>query len=120
MTIVRGARWREILQPWLGANVVRDALDAVRSIFPIRTCSHKLPTEKALRPCVNYAVAVPRPLLQIGFPREEYHELMEGVVILGGKFELVLGRLKKMNQAAANWNYERAAVYRDQITVSTS
>lgn len=120
VTIVRrvahdGAKY---FGPYFGANVVRDALDAVRSIFPIRTCSHKLPTEKALRPCVNYEIGLCRAPCANWISQEEYHELMEGVVdFLGGKFELVLGRLKeKMNQAAANWNYERAAVYRDQIT----
>ena len=120
VTIVRrvahdGAKY---FGPYFGANVVRDALDAVRSIFPIRTCSHKLPTEKALRPCVNYEIGLCRAPCANRISQEEYHELMEGVVdFLGGKFELVLGRLKeKMNQAAANWNYERAAVYRDQIT----
>ena len=116
VTIVRrvahdGAKY---FGPYFGANVVRDALDAVRSIFPIRTCSHKLPTEKALRPCVNYEIGLCRAPCANRISQEEYHELMEGVVdFLGGKFELVLGRL---NQAAANWNYERAAVYRDQIT----
>ena len=120
VTIVRrvahdGAKY---FGPYFGANVVRDALDAVRSIFPIRTCSHKLPTEKALRPCVNYEIGLCRAPCANRISQEEYHELMEGVVdFLGGKFELVLGRLKeKMNQAVANWNYERAAVYRDQIT----
>ena len=120
VTIVRrvahdGAKY---FGPYFGANVVRDALDAVRSIFPIRTCSHKLPAEKALRPCVNYEIGLCRAPCANRISQEEYHELMEGVVdFLGGKFELVLGRLKeKMNQAAANWNYERAAVYRDQIT----
>ena len=120
VTIVRrvahdGAKY---FGPYFGANVVRDALDAVRSIFPIRTCSHKLPTEKALRPCVNYEIGLCRAPCANRISQEEYHELMEGVVdFLGGKFELVLGRLKeKINQAAANWNYERAAVYRDQIT----
>ena len=120
VTIVRrvahdGAKY---FGPYFGANVVRDALDAVRSIFPIRTCSHKLPTEKALRPCVNYEIGLCRAPCANRISQEEYHELMEGVVdFLGGKFELVLGRRKeKMNQAAANWNYERAAAYRDQIT----
>ena len=113
VTIVRrvahdGAKY---FGPYFGANVVRDALDAVRSIFPIRTCSHKLPTEKALRPCVNYEIGLCRAPCANRISQEEYHELMEGVVdFLGGKFELVLGRLKeKMNQVrnAFRWTIAR-------------
>ena len=120
VTIVRRAAHdgAKYFGPYFGANVVRDALDAVRSVFPIRTCSHKLPTEKMLRPCVNYEIGLCRAPCAQRISQEEYRELMDGVVdFLGGKFDLVLGRLKeKMNQASATWNFERAAVYRDQIS----
>ena len=120
VTIVRRAAHdgAKYFGPYFGANVVRDALDAVRSVFPIRTCSHKLPTEKMLRPCVNYEIGLCRAPCAQRISQEEYRELMDGVVdFLGGKFDLVLGRLKeKMNQASAAWNFERAAVYRDQIS----
>jgi len=119
ITIVRrtagdGARY---FGPYLGSNAIRDALDVVRSIFPIRSCAHKLPSSRPLRPCVNHEIGLCRAPCAGRISSGEYRTLMEGVTdFLGGKYDAVLSVLKeKMQKASAEWNFERAAVYRDQI-----
>ena len=103
--------------PYQGATVVREVLDVVRSVFPVRTCNLKIDPAKPKRPCVHHQVG------QCGAPcanlitKEEYAKQIHGVIdFLNGKFSPVIDALtERMTQAAKTMNYERAALYRDRI-----
>ena len=48
-----GARY---FGPYIGASAVRQVIEAVRNVFPLRTCRQALPAKTLKRPCVNYDI----------------------------------------------------------------
>ena len=48
-----GARY---FGPYIGASAVKQVIEAVRGVFPIRTCRQALPAKSPKRPCVNYDI----------------------------------------------------------------
>ncbi len=103
--------------PYQGATVVREVLDVVRMVFPIRTCAWAINPDRPRRPCVHHQIGqCPAPCAG-KVSAEEYQATISGVIeFLNGKYAPVLEALKaKMAEASAQMNYERAAVYRDRI-----
>ena len=103
--------------PYQGATVVREVLDVVRMVFPIRVCRHAIDPHKPRRPCVHHQVGqCPAPCAGL-IDREAYHATIEKVLdFLNGKYAPVLDELKaRMMEASREMNYERAALYRDRI-----
>ena len=109
-----GARY---FGPYIGANAVRQVIEAVRGVFPLRTCRQELPPKKPKRPCVNYDIGKCMAPCAGKCTEEAYHEMMEGVMsFLGGDYQKVLDKLTgEMNEAAETLRFERAAKLRDQI-----
>lgn len=103
--------------PYIGASAVRQVMEAVRDVFPLRTCTQALPPKTEKRPCVNYDIGRCMAPCAGKCTEEEYRAMMENVVrFLGGDYDSVLKSLKKdMNEAAAAMRYERAARIRDKI-----
>ena len=103
--------------PYIGANAVRQVIEAVRDVFPIRSCRQSLPAKSVRRPCMNHDIG--RCLAPCaGLCTEEaYREMMDGVLsFLGGDYEGVIKKLKKdMEEAAAALRFEKAAKIRDKI-----
>ncbi len=103
--------------PYQGSTVVREVLDAVRMVFPIRVCRHAINPDKPRRPCVHHQVGqCPAPCAGL-ISKEEYRRTIDGVIdFLNGKYAPVLTELKdRMMEASREMNYERAALYRDRI-----
>ena len=103
--------------PFQGATVVREVLDVARMVFPIRACSYQLRPDRPRRPCVHHQVGqCPAPCAGL-IGEEAYLETIHGVMdFLGGKYGPVLEEMKRrMAEASAAMNYERAAVYRDRM-----
>ena len=103
--------------PYIGANAVRQVIEAVRSVFPIRSCRQVLPAKTLRRPCMNYDIGRCMAPCAGKCTEEAYREMMEGVLdFLGGDYEKVRNKLKKdMEEAAASMRYEKAAAIRDKI-----
>ena len=103
--------------PYIGANAVRQVIEAVRDVFPIRSCRQVLPARSPKRPCMNYDIGRCMAPCAGKCTEEHYREMMEGVLsFLGGDYESVLKKLKKdMEEAAAVMRYEKAAKIRDKI-----
>ena len=103
--------------PYIGANAVRQVIEAVRDVFPIRSCRQALPPKVPKRPCMNYDIGRCMAPCAGKCTEEAYREMMEGVLsFLGGDYESVLKKLKSdMETAAAAMRYEKAAKIRDKI-----
>ena len=103
--------------PFQGATVVREVLDVVRTVFPIRICSHAINPDKPRRPCVHHQIGQCLAPCAGRVSREEYMAQMQRVVeFLGGKYAPVIDELtRRMQEASLQMNYERAALYRDRI-----
>ena len=103
--------------PYQGATVVREVLDVVRMVFPIRVCRHAINPDKPRRPCVHHQVGqCPAPCAGL-ISREDYRRTIDGVIdFLNGRYAPVLDELKtRMAEASREMNYERAALYRDRM-----
>ena len=103
--------------PYIGASAVRQVMEAVRDVFPLRTCRQTLPAKTAKRPCVNYDIGRCMAPCANLCTEEAYRTMIQGVVrFLSGDYASVLDSLKKdMNEAAAAMRYEKAARIRDKI-----
>ncbi len=103
--------------PYIGATVVRQVMDAVQNIFPLRSCTLDLPLKTPRRPCVQYEIGRCLAPCANKCTREEYAAMMEQVLnFLGGRYQDVLSRMKAdMETAAKNLNFERAAHIRDKM-----
>ena len=103
--------------PYQGATVVREVLDVVRMVFPIRVCARKLNPEKPQRPCVHHQVGqCPAPCAG-KITEEDYRRtILRAIDFLNGKYAPVLDEMNaRMREASAEMNYERAALYRDRV-----
>ena len=103
--------------PFQGATVVREVMDVVRMVFPIRTCAYVLNPDKPRRPCVHHQVGqCPAPCAGLVSEAEYREDIQRVIEFLNGRYAPVLDALKaRMAESAAAMNYERAAVYRDRI-----
>ena len=103
--------------PYIGATVVRQVMDAVQNIFPLRSCTLDLPLKTPRRPCVQYEIGRCLAPCANKCTREEYAAMMEQVLnFLGGRYQEVLSRMKAdMDAASKSLNFERAAHIRDKM-----
>lgn len=103
--------------PYQGATVVREVLDVVRTVFPIRSCGWTINPEKPRRPCVYHQIGQCLAPCAGLVSKEDYAAHIRGVIdFLSGKYAPVLDQLSaRMREASAALNYERAALYRDRI-----
>ena len=109
-----GARY---FGPYIGATAVRQVIEAVRDVFPLRSCRQSLPLKTPKRPCVNYDIGRCMAPCAGKCTEAEYREMMDGVLdFLSGNYAGVEKKLKKdMEEAAAAMRYEKAAKIRDKI-----
>ena len=103
--------------PYQGATVVREVMDVVRMVFPIRTCTRAIDPAKPQRPCVHYEIGQCLAPCAGRITSEAYKAIIERVMeFLGGKYAPVVDELtQRMAEAAKTMNYERAALYRDRL-----
>ena len=103
--------------PYIGANAVRQVIEAVRDVFPLRSCRQALPAARPKRPCMNWEMGRCLAPCAGKCTEAEYGEMMAGVLnFLNGDYEGVIRKLRKDMEAAAEaMRYERAAKIRDKI-----
>jgi excinuclease ABC subunit C len=105
------------LGPYVGATAVRQVLNELGRYFPLRRCALKLPLPKPHRPCVYHATGRCKAPCAGYIGEKEYKEILRRAVdFLNGDDKDILRELaKRMDEAAANLEYEQAAMYRDKI-----
>lgn len=104
--------------PYIAAHAVRDVLEAVYTLFPLRSCKRDFSKQhKQQRPCMYYQLGRCKAPCMGYITQQEYAELVNGVIdLLGGGYKKLEKSLTSaMNDAAENLEYERAAVYRDKL-----
>jgi len=108
-----GARY---FGPYTNAHGLRELIDLVRLVFPLRTCPEPIDGRRK-RPCLQYHIK--RCLAPcVGYQTEEDYDrtIDEVVLFLEGKQESLLARLQhEMSEAAEHLNFEAAARLRDRI-----
>lgn len=103
--------------PFTSAKALRRAVKGVKRIFQIRTCNKKLPCPVPLRPCLNLPMNRCLGPCRGTVPEELYQERVNSVIaFLSGKSDKISGELeRKMFEASANEDFEKAAIIRDQL-----
>ena len=107
--------------PYIGASMVREVMDITRLLFPIRHCVKALKPGMHQRPCLHYQVGGCLAPCAGLVTEEEYGKHVKNVIrFLSGHYDEVLNELKaRMEDAARQMNYEKAATYRDRIKAVT-
>ena len=108
-----GARY---FGPFATASSVRKTMDLVKKLFPYRSCT-KVITGRDPRPCLEYYIhRCVAPCSGLA-TKEEYAQVVKQVILfMEGNTEAVTRELKrKMESAAEELEFERAAVLRDQV-----
>ena len=108
-----GARY---FGPYASSGSVRRTMDLIKKLFPYRACT-KVITGDDPRPCLEYYIHRCIAPCTSYCSKEEYDEVIEQVIkFLEGRSDEVIRELSaKMDQSAEEYDYERAALYRDQI-----
>ncbi len=105
--------------PYTSAFTVRETLDNLRRVFPYLTCNREI-TGKDERACLYYDIKLcAGPCIGV-VDREEYRLVMHGLAdFLEGRSDEAIASLDgRMRAAARTLNFERAAMYRDQIKLA--
>jgi excinuclease ABC subunit C len=125
--VLRGAKRRGVryFGPFGHAYAIRETLDALTRVFPVRTCSNAYFDQRARarRPCLYYDIGrcsgpcVPE---VTGVTEERYRADVEALCeFLSGGERPVLARLEReMREAAERQEYELAAKLRDQLAAA--
>ena len=115
----RGARKKKglYLGPYPNAHAVRESINLLQKMFMIRQCEDTTFTNRS-RPCLQYQIKrCTAPC--VGYISEKAYEkdIDHAILFLQGKSEQIITELvKEMEVAAEKHNFEKAVVYRDQIS----
>ena len=111
--------------PYAHAYAIRDTLDSLTRVFPVRTCSNGFfdQRRRAHRPCLYYDIGrclgpcVPE---KTGVTEQEYRATVDRLIgFLDGEQRPVLRDLDaEMQGAADRQEYEKAARFRDRLAAA--
>ncbi len=102
--------------PYPSSNAVRESLNLMQKLFPVRQCDNTFYSNRS-RACLQYQIKrCSGPCVGL-VTRERYlDEVRHAVMFLEGKNSEVIDELaRRMEAAAAELDFEAAALYRDQI-----
>ncbi len=125
--VLRGARRKgaRYFGPFAHAYAIRETLDALTRVFPVRTCSNAFFDQRARarRPCLYYDIgrcAGPCVPEVTGVTEESYRARVDALAdFLSGNERPVLRRLEReMLEASEREEYELAAKLRDQLVAA--
>ncbi len=100
--------------PYVDTGLLRRTLQIAKRIFPLR--QRRQPLFKD-RPCLNYDIGQCPGVCQQMITPEEYHKIVQRVAMVfqGRSHELIDILTDKMNKAAEDLDFEKAALIRDQV-----
>jgi len=109
-----GARY---FGPYTDVGAMRRALNVVKRIFTVRSCNYDMPREMPERACLDFSIGRCKAPCIYNQTQADYRAMIEEVVcFLEGKTDEVVRRVReRMDQAAANLDFERAAELRDAL-----
>jgi len=122
--VLRGAKRKGVryFGPYGHAWAIRDTLDALTRVFPVRTCSNAFFDQRARagRPCLYYDIgrcAGPCVPATTGVTEESYRAQVDAMAeFLAGTTKPVLRRLEtQMRASSEHEEFEQAARFRDQL-----
>lgn len=118
LTFHRGAKKKtgRYFGPFPSAGAVRESLNILQKLFRLRHCDDSFFRNRS-RPCLQYQIQrCSGPCVGLVEPRDYREDVELAVMFLEGRSNAVLEVFKQKMQAAADeLDFERAAKFRDQI-----
>jgi excinuclease ABC subunit C len=115
----RGARKKpgRYLGPYPNAGAVRETINLLQKTFRIRQCEDSYFRNRS-RPCLQYQIKrCTAPCVNLISEQAYRQDIKHALLFLEGKSSQIIEELvASMEKAAKKRNYEKAAVYRDQIS----
>lgn len=109
----------EYIGPYKSSYYVKSAVEEANKIFMLPTCNRKFPQDFGKgRPCLNYHIKLCTAPCTGKVKFADYNESVEQALsfLRGGSSNSVKDLTKKMEEAAENLEFERAARIRDKIS----
>ena len=105
--------------PFMQGISVKEVIEVVNAVYPIRTCKKVIPSNRRLRPCLNHHLGLCLAPCIGGVTSEEYKKILTDVIdFLKGRDEKVKRLLKeKMESSAERLDFESAIVFRRYLEV---
>lgn len=102
--------------PYPGSGAVRESLGLLQKLFLIRQCEDSFFANRS-RPCLQYQIKrCTAPCVKLISAEDYAEDIAHAVMFLEGKSSFMIDEfVAKMEQAAQNLEYEKAARFRDQI-----
>ena len=109
-----GARY---FGPYTDVGAMRRALNLVKRIFTVRSCSWDMPNQMPERACLDYYIKRCKGPCVFAQSLEDYRAMIEEVLVfLDGRTDEVVRRVKaRMHAASEAMDYESAAELRDAL-----
>ena len=107
--------------PYSSVVHARNLVEFFHSIYPLRTCRHKITSDVILRgkirPCLNFHIKKCRGCCIGGISRKEYNDNIEEIVNLlkGGGRDIIQHYKTQMQEAAARMDFEQAQVFKEKM-----
>lgn len=108
----------EYIGPYTSSWFVKNAVDEAHKIFKIPTCSRRFPQDFGKgRPCLNYYIKQCIAPCTGKVKKSDYDEIINEAIefLKGGSGTSIKELTERMNEAAENLEFERAAHIRDRI-----
>lgn len=109
--------------PYANVRLMKIVLELCKKIYPTRNCNYALSekniTANKFKVCLEYQIGNCKGACEGLETEEEYLESINGIKnILRGHLKEVKDHLKhKMERAAADWQYEEAAKYKEKLII---
>ncbi len=102
--------------PFGSADGLRETLDIIRKVFPLRTCSDAVFRNRS-RPCLEYQIKRCLGPCCLPVDRDEYKRHLDAAIMLleGRDLELLKAMREQMKTHAERLEFEEAAKLRDRV-----
>lgn len=118
LSFYRGSRKLpgKLFGPYPNANAVRETLLALQKLFKVRSCEDSFFTNRS-RPCLQFQIKRCSAPCVAEISAEAYaQDVADAIKVLDGRDQELVGELaQRMESAAAQLEFERAARLRDRI-----
>ena len=107
--------------PYSSVIHARNLEEFIHSVYPLRTCKHKITSDvilrKKIRPCLKFHIKKCRGCCIGGISKQEYNQNIEEIVSLlkGGGREVIQHYKTLMTEAAGRMEFELAQVYKEKM-----
>ena len=107
--------------PYSSVVHARNLVEFFHSVYPLRTCKHKITSDVILRgkirPCLNFHIKKCLGCCVGGISRKDYNENIEEIVKLlrGGGRDIIQHYRTLMAEAAQRMDFEQAQVYKEKM-----